>query len=127
MEPNINNTKTKFLTKPILAIIILIIIASVSLFYFYSKTVSLKQNQDKENEAKVTMLVDKIGKLIALPTNEKPVVAMISDTKPFVNNPFFAKAKVGDYLIVYPVSKTALIYDDKSNIIVEVATLKIGQ
>lgn len=131
MEPNTNpitnNKKEKLLSKSIIVVIILIVIASISLFYFYNKTVSLKQNQEKENEAKVAMLVEKVGKLIALPSTEKPAIAIISDMKPFANNPFFAKAQVGDYLIVYPVSKTAIIYNEKTNIVVEVATLNIGQ
>ncbi|MEK7152284.1 MAG: hypothetical protein AAB773_02525 [Patescibacteria group bacterium] len=108
-------------------VIALLIIASAAAAFFYNQVSTLEQDPNKANEAKIALLVEKVGKLIALPEGELPVVATVSDTAPLANNPFFAKAKVGDEVLLYTAARKAFLYDPKANIIVEVASLNIGQ
>lgn len=107
--------------------IALLIILSATTAFFYNQVRTLEQDPNKASEAKITALVEKVGKLIALPEGELPVVATVSDTAPLAGNPFFAKAKVGDEVLLYTAAQKAFLYDPKANIIVEVASLNIGQ
>lgn len=107
--------------------IILLIILSATTAFFYNQVRTLEQDPNKASEAKIAALVEKVGRLIALPEGELPVVATVSDTAPLAGNPFFAKAKVGDEVLLYTAAQKAFLYDPKANIIVEVASLNIGK
>lgn len=108
-------------------LIVLIMIVSVSAVFFFNEAETLKQNPNALNEKKIALLVKKVEKIIALPEGELPTVATVADTKPLAGNPFFAKAKVGDQIIMYTVARKAFLYDPKANIIVEVASINIGK
>ncbi len=107
-------------------IILLIIVAGGASIYFYNQTRVLSQNPNKVAEEKIAALVTKVDKLIDLPKGETPVLATVSDLAPLAGNPFFAKAKVGDEVLLYPVAKQVFLYNPTENIIVEVASLNIG-
>lgn len=68
-------------------------------------------------------VIEQVGKLIKLPNNETPTVASIVDITKLPNQPFFKDAKNGDKLLIFPVSKTAILYDPAANQIVQVGPL----
>lgn len=114
--------------KKVLPILIgLIMAVSVFAVFFYNEAEALKQNPNVLNERKIALLVKKVEKIIALPEGELPTVATVADTKPLIGNPFFARAKVGDQIIMYTAARKAFLYDPKANIIVEVASINIGK
>lgn len=114
--------------KKILSIlVVLIIVVSVFAVFFYNEAETLKQNPNILNERKIALLVKKVEKLIALPEGELPTVATVADTTALAKNPFFAKAKVGDQIIIYTTASKAYLYDPKADIIVEVASINIGK
>ncbi|MDO8604006.1 MAG: hypothetical protein Q7K40_01170 [bacterium] len=104
----------------------LLVIATVAALFFYSQTRSLQQNPNKVNEEKIAALVNKVEKIIALPKGESPAMATVTDLAPLAGNPFFARAKIGDEVLLYTAAKKAFLYDPKANIILEVASLNIG-
>lgn len=108
-------------------LIVLIIVVSVFAVFFYNEAETLKQNPNALNERKIALLVKKVEKIIALPEGELPTVATVADTKPLAGNLFFAKAKVGDQILMYTSARKAFLYDPKANIIVEVASINIGK
>ena len=84
------------------------------------------KNPTEVAKVETQQLVDTVGKLIALP-KETPTIATIVDIKKLENQPFFAKASNGDKVLIFTQSKKAILYNPKSNKIIEVAPINIGQ
>lgn len=130
----VNNSESIIGSKPNYAmrkltrvVIFLIIITSATSYYFYTQVRTLQEDPNKINEEKVIALVQKVEILIALPEGELPTVVTVSDTAPLEGNPFFKNAEVGDQVLLYTAAQKAFLYNPKSNIIIEVASLNIGQ
>ena len=102
------------------------IMAFGSAYYFYSEYAALKKNPDRITQEKTSKLVAQVGKLMVLPEGETPTVATVSDLEKLKDQPFFAKAKVGDRVLIYTNAKKAIIYNPSENKIVEVAPISIG-
>lgn len=77
-------------------------------------------------QAEVDALVAQVGKLIALPTDEKPTVATVTDATKVKDQPFFAKAENGDKVLIYQKAQKAILYRPSNNIIVEVGAVNIN-
>ena len=106
---------------------VLIVLALGTGVFFYSQTHALSKDPNKANSAKIAALVQKVSMIIDLPKGETPVLATVTDLAPLAGNPFFANAKVGDDVLLYPVAGQAFLYDPVANIIVDVAPLNIGK
>jgi hypothetical protein len=115
------------MSKSVKFLLVLIVVSSLFAINYYRDISKLQENPNKANEEKAAMILEKVGKIIDLPKDEYPAVAVISDMAPFRDNPFFAKAEVGDYVIVYTIARKSFIYNPTSNMIVEVASLNIGK
>lgn len=94
--------------------------------YFYTKYQSAQTalrtaTINSREEAKT--LVEKVGKLIDIPTDEEPTIATVTDLERLKNQPFFAKAKIGDRVLLYTKNKKAYLYDPVANKILEVGPL----
>jgi len=75
-------------------------------------------------QAKIKELIEKIGKLIVLPTGEDPVVATINDAASLIKDqPFYKGAKNGDVVLVYQKASKAIVYSPDRNIIVNVGPI----
>ena len=53
-------------------------------------------------------------------------MATVSDLEKLKDQPFFAKAKIGDKVLIYTDAKKAILYDPVNDKIVEVAPINIG-
>lgn len=73
----------------------------------------------------VKTLIQNVGKLIELPTDEDPSVATIADISKLKDQPFFAHAKNGDKVLIYTKEKKAIIYRPSTNKIIEAASVEI--
>lgn len=116
----------EWLKNNILSILVaLLVAASGSTYYFYREYSSLKNEPNKVAVEETNKLVATVGKLIVLP-EETPTVATVSDPEKLKDQPFFAKAKVGDKVLIYTNAKKAIMYDPEEHKIVEVAPINIG-
>ncbi|MDQ5950068.1 MAG: hypothetical protein QG585_8 [Patescibacteria group bacterium] len=127
-EENINISsevlnKSKKITK--IVTILLVVAALLSVFFFIQYRSSLK-DPDALNREKIESLVVKVEKLIDLPQGELPTLAEITSIENLKDQPFFAKAKVGDQVLLYTVARKAYLYDPVANVIVEVASVNLG-
>jgi hypothetical protein len=77
-------------------------------------------------QAEVDATVAKVGKLIALPTDEKPTVATVTDASKVNSQPFFQNAKNGDVVLIYTKAQKAILYSPAENKIVEVGAVNIN-
>jgi len=85
----------------------------VSVYLFVNS--GQQKNVDSTNTA---VLLQHVGKLMDLPSGEKPQVVPITEVAPFKHQPFFYYAKEGDVLIVYLQKNVAILYDPKEDKIV---------
>lgn len=105
--------------------IVLIVILVVSTYFFLAWS-KLKQGSDTISKKEVESLVEKVGRLIVLPEDETPTIATVSDPEKLKDQPFFAKAKLGDKVLIYTNNKKAVIYDPDLDKVVEVAPISLG-
>ena len=93
--------------------------------YFYKNNLSYK-NPDLVAETEAQRLVEEVGKLIVLPTDEVPTIATVSDPKALKDKVFFAEAKQGDKVLIYTNAKKAILYDPVIKKIINVAPVNTG-
>lgn len=97
--------------------------------YFYyqnQKTEAAKANPQALAQEEVKKVVAEVGKLIALPTGETPTVATVTDITKLKDQPFFAKAKNGDKVLIYSNAKRAILYDPVLKKVLDVAPINVG-
>ena len=78
-------------------------------------------------QAEVDALVAQVGKLMALPTDEKPTIATVTDASKVKDQPFFANAKNDDRVLIYQKAQKAILFRPSENRIIEVGSLNINQ
>ena len=108
---------------PVLAV--LFVVMAGTAFYFYNQVSTLQQDPQAAARKEAEQLVGVVKKLIILPEGELPTVATVSDPTKLKDQAFFAKAKVGDKVLLYAAAKKAYLYDPKANRILEVAPITI--
>lgn len=127
IDTSIINTARKYIKQHIFVVLVgVVVLSSVTAVYFYNEYSGLKQNSNKVTQDEVKKLVAQVGKLIVLPEGEVPTLATVSDPEKLKGQPFFAKAKTGDKVLIYANAKKAILYNPESNKIVEVAPINIG-
>lgn len=77
-------------------------------------------------KADVKKLVDQVAKLIAVPRDETPTVATVSDSEKLKSNAFFINSKNGDKVLIFSNAKKAILYRPGENKIIEVGPVSIG-
>lgn len=107
-------------------LVVAVLAAGGSAYYFYNEVSALKNDPNKIAREDTEKLVAQVGKIIVLPEGETPTIATVSDPEKLKDQPFFAKAKQGDKVLIYTNAKKALLYDVENNKIVEVAPINIG-
>ena len=78
-------------------------------------------------QAEIDLLLAELGKLIALPTDEKPTVATITDVDKLKEQVFFRNAQNGDKVIIYTSARRAILYRPSDKKIIEVGAVNINQ
>lgn len=95
------------------------------------KQMSLKLDQIQggntaENQQRAKEVVEKVKTHMELDTSVEPTVATIVDVEKLkAQNPFYNKAKNGDFLIVTP--SRAILYDAGADVILDVVPVQIDQ
>jgi hypothetical protein len=119
------------LTKVNMLIVALVVVAAAGLAgagYLYAQNQQLKNNpqtaQDA-NKARVAELKAKVAKRIAVPKDETPVLATVSDKTKLKDQPFFKDAENGDAILIFPQAKKAIIYREKTDFIVNSGPIAI--
>ncbi|TSC76185.1 MAG: hypothetical protein G01um101431_806 [Parcubacteria group bacterium Gr01-1014_31] len=121
--------------------VVFILIFAVASLYFFSQwgaaktqikrlqaeLADVRQNPGKAAREETVSLLQRVGKLMVLPEGEEPTVATVNDPERLKAQPFFAKAKQGDKVLIYTNAKKAILYDPVANLIVEVAPVSFGQ
>jgi hypothetical protein len=94
--------------------------------YYFRQYQDLKTVSSKTPEEKNQELVATINKVYALPKDETPVVAIVSDEEAFKKEyPVFTTAKKGDSLLLYEKASQAILYRESENKIIGTATFSV--
>jgi len=68
-------------------------------------------------------IIAAVGKLIVLPTDETPTIAVVTDPSKLQDQPFFSDAKQGDDVLIYTKSGKAILYDPTINKVIGMAPI----
>lgn len=112
--------------KLILILVVLLVLLAAGAAYLFMQVSALKQDPDALARKEAEELVAVVGKLILLPKDELPTVATVSDPTKLAGQAFFAKAKVGDKVLLYPNARKAYLFDPEANRVLEVAPINLG-
>jgi len=107
--------------KKIFIFIFLLVIVASGIFFARNKINFSNLFSPSSNTP--TETVGEVGKLISLPQNEEPTIMTVTDLTPLAGQAFFAEAKVGDKVLLYSVSKRAILYRPSEKRIITTATL----
>lgn len=128
-------SRLKPIQKRIILILCLIIVAG-GLGYGIFRFVSLSQEVNKlratpqgvADAAKIEAgkIAEQVKKLIAVPDDETPTIATVSNADKLKANAFFANAQNGDKVLIYTGAKKAIIFRPGENKIIEVGPISIG-
>lgn len=109
----------------LVALSLITIAAVIGGIFWFTRPSAFKQGTEEISAAEITSLVDKVGELMLLPTDEKPTVATVSDLNPLKDQLFFKNAHVGDMVFMYPKARRAILYSPSQNKIIEVAPITL--
>ncbi len=117
----------------LIALIVLVVVldaqrrsAQTELKQMSVKMDQLQGNDTEENQQRAKEVVLKVRALMDIDTTVEPTVATIVDVKKLqAQNPFYNKAKNGDFLIVTPTR--AILYDAEKNVILDVVPVQIDE
>lgn len=117
--------------KKAVIIVLVVLLAGMSgaAFYLYRSVDRLShatENIAAPSAEETAAIIAKVGKLIRLPEGETPTLATVADPSKLKDQQFFAKAKTGYRVLIYPKAKEAILYDPFANKIVEVAPVTFG-
>ncbi len=90
-------------------------------YYFWWRLSKVEQNPNQTASEQTRTIIEKVGRLMVLPTDEEPTIASVSDLNSLKNQPFFTHAQVGDKVLIYYKAKKAILYNPTADKIVEVA------
>ena len=109
-----------------LFLITLTIASTGAAAFFWRELQAIKNDPQSVAREETRSLVASVGKLMDLPDGEDPTIATVSDPERLKDQPFFAKAKVGDRVLIYTNARKAILYDPTRNKIIDVAPINIG-
>src|SRR5260221_329038 len=69
---------------------------------------AVQQVQQKVAQEEAKKLVTEISRIMVLPSDELPTVAVVSDIEKLKDQLFFQKAKNGDKVLIFPTAKVAI-------------------
>ena len=88
----------------IIAVLVIIIIIITGVLFW-------QHGQPKESTAESSNIIARVTKHYVVPANETPTVAQIRDKESLQKSQeFYQGAENGDYVLVYPKAKLAILY-----------------
>ncbi len=121
------NKRGSMIKKIIVAAGVLLLLAALAgAGYFYTKYQQLRKNPSAAVQADTKALVDRVGKLMELPSGETPTIATIQDKDKLKDQPFFKDAQNGDKILIYAQAKKAIIFRESTNKIINVGPIAIN-
>lgn len=93
--------------------------------YFYYKYKQATQTVDTKEE--ITQLVQTLGAVMELPSDETPTLATVTDKEKLTDQPFFRKSENGDKVLIYTNAGRAILYRPSIGKIVDITSINIQE
>lgn len=124
-----NETSPKASKKFKISFGVILLLLAVSIYYNYSFSSQIKVLKDPgaASQRQIDKTLAEIGKFIELPSDEVPTLAVVNDLSQLQGQEFFAKAALGDQLIVYAKARKAILWRPSEHKIIEAAPLSSDQ
>ena len=110
----------------IVIVCLLVICGIAGTYYFYNKYQQLKADPVVAAKEINREILENVGKLTVLPSDEEPTFATVSDKDKLTSQIFFKDAENQDKLIVYVTTKKAILYRPSTNKIINIAPIYIN-
>ena len=94
--------------------------------FMYYQVMQLRKSPQAAAIKETKEVVAKVSKLVALPADETPTIATVSDPAALKDQVFFKDAQKGDKVLIYTNAKKAILYSTSMNKILDIAPLNIG-
>src|SRR5688572_9690472 len=101
MEFGVSTTRSKKNKLVLIAAAALVVIFAATAGFFFWKWQKAETNPAVQAKASSQRILEKVGKLYALPNGEEPTIALVQDKEKLKSQSFFDKAQNGDYLLMY--------------------------
>ncbi len=115
----------RFNNKVIIGFVLLFVGLALAAGFFGWQFFTQKKDPEKARQDMATRITEEVGRIYALPTDEKPTVAQVQDKSKLADQQFFDKAKNGDYVIIYQTAKLALLYRESAKKLINVGPISI--
>ncbi len=126
-QGGIKSLLAKILKKIWLPLLILALAGASGYFYLQYRDAQNKLSNPQEvANAALQETLEKVGKLILLPSDESPTLATVTDAEKLKTQAFFTNTKNGDKVLIYTKNKLAILYDPIGNKIVAVGTVNLS-
>ncbi len=93
--------------------------------YFYYKYKQAIRTVDTKEE--IAQLVETIGAVMELPSDETPTLATVTDREKLTDQPFFRKSENGDKVLIYTNAGRAILYRPSLGKIVDVTAINVQE
>lgn len=120
------NFKNNQLIIGVAVVVCVLIVGASGYFYYQSQKGQSQTNPQVGAEEQSKKMVEEVSKIMNLPQGEQPTVATVTDINALANQPFFAHAKNGDKVLLYPQNGKAILYDPQAKKIIDVSPFNAG-
>lgn len=111
-------------------LLLLVAITSMAVFgavYFYMEYQKVLKNPEIITKQETEWLVEKVDKLMVVPTGEIPSTATVLEKDKLKDQEFFKNSENGDKILIYSKAKKAILYRPSTNKIIEVMPLVVDE
>lgn len=109
----------------------IIIVAVLISFYFYRQSqdakyeAQLAKNNPAAGDKELESTIEKVGKIVLLPTGETPTLATVTDKERLSNQDFYENARNGDKVLIYASARKAFLYRPSTGQIIAIAPVTV--
>ncbi len=104
-----------------------LVIVGIVLYVIFVPTSSLTRVEGELNSRQEARLLREISALIVVPQDEEPVVAYVTNAPQLrMEQPFYAGVKNGDFVVLFPISQKAVVYDPVAKILINVGPVQVN-
>jgi hypothetical protein len=117
-----NRNKRNITNKKVGTIVAIIVMLSLGIFFGLRDFNNRRSNKPGEynNQQISARVLDKVNRIIYLPSDEVPAIGTIENLDKLSSNKFFSSAKAGDSTLIYTKSKKVILYRESENKIVNI-------
>lgn len=109
-------------TVSVMGFLLFLALGTAGYFYYqYTHTAQVAEARE------IKELVTKIGAVIALPEQEVPTLATVTNKNKLDNQPFFQKAENGDKILIYATAGQVVLYRPATGKVIDMTTVTIAK